>query len=119
MILSDLKTILINSAKTHYSDRIIFPEYPVFKQANIIRAGGQDLTDMATFIDGKRADIDVIETDINALADVSIWEDFTTGSDANMASFVSGKCPNLTADEQKLAVAVAIQNAQTREVPEA
>lgn len=109
MTLSELKSKLIMSVKMYYSKRI-YQSYPIWKQTNIVRLGGSDLATMSSFIDGKKAEIDTLELDINTLADTLIKDNFTTGSDASMCSYVASFLPNLTTDEQKLSVAVAIQS---------
>jgi hypothetical protein len=108
MELAELKSQLIMKVKNYYTETI-YRTYPIWKQTNIIRAGGGDLTTMSSFIDGKLADIIVVETDINNLTDTEMYDSFTTNSDANMMSYVLGYLPNLTTDEQKLSVVTAIQ----------
>lgn len=108
MLLQDLKDFLKLSVKGTYY-KIITDDYPITEQLNLIRSGGDAAMD--AFIDGKRADEDAISTEVDALADTSIYDDFTVGSDADMKNFVSSKM-TLSNDEQKVSVIKAIQAAK-------
>lgn len=110
MTLAELKTQLIQYIKHHYSLNIIEVEYPLFKQANIIRAGGGSLTTMSAYIDGKIADIDEIETAINALTDTTLLDSFVSVSDAADSAYVVAALSGLTDADQKIAVAGALRS---------
>ncbi len=110
--LSEIKKKLIQSIKAHYTQYVIYPTYPVHRQINLSSGAIDDAeakTAMTTFISGKLADIEEIETEINAIEDGSLVLGFTTGSDASMKAFVAGKL-TLSKDEQKIAVALAVQS---------
>lgn len=112
MVLEIVKHEIIQRAKQHYS-QLIYKQYPQHKQTNHalgIVSDADELAAMKTFIGAKRSEIETIESDIAALENTSIVDEFLPNSDENMKIFVTSKLPNLTTDDQKLAVISAIQN---------
>lgn len=112
MDLTALKEKLILLTKNHYSHYVIFPVYDENKQRNLQREGGADFTTMETFIDGKRTDIDNIETDINALTDTLVLDNWNKDAPGDMAAkrtYIATYCTGITKDEQKDMVASALQ----------
>jgi hypothetical protein len=115
MDLAQFKSKYIRQIKALYTDRVIYPEYPVFKQQNVDgqRCGyvAQDKTDMDTFISGKVTDISGLEADVNALADTEILDDFSmSDSDANRFAYVASYLTSCTTDEKKLICVLALQD---------
>jgi len=115
MDLAQFKSQYINQIKALYSHRIIYSTYPVFKQQNIDgqRCGhvAQDKTDMDTFISGKVTDIEGLETDINALADTEMFDDFSmSADDATRKAYVASYLTSCTTDEKQLICLLALQD---------
>jgi hypothetical protein len=75
----------------------------------IIVLGGADLTDLQNKLNAAKTDYVAVRNDTNALANTDILKNFSTGSDAQMKTFIEGHMPNLTNAEQKIAVAVILQ----------
>ena len=76
VLLSDLKQSKIAEIKKSAYD-IIINQYPLWKQCNIIREGGTNLTTMSTFIDGIRVEVDLLEIEVNDLTTNQAVLDFT------------------------------------------
>ena len=112
MTLETLKANTIKLVNGYYGSNIIEPEYPLYRQLNIIRAGGGPLATMTAFIDGKRSDNDSIEVAINALAVSDLWDNFTDTTDAEIALYVATALPVLTTTEMRMAVATSVRRAK-------
>ena len=113
MTLEELKSQIIQSVKLNYSVNVIENAYPVYKQLNLIRAGGADLTTMSAFIDGKRSEIEAVESAINALPNQDILTNFTAVNDTKDVDYVGSILESLTTDDQKLYVACALRKFKT------
>jgi len=116
MELAQFKELYIRQLKALYSDRIIFKDYPVYKQLNIEaqRCGhvAQDKTDMDAFISGKVTDIDGLETDINALANTDMFDNFPhdAASDEARMEYVETALTSCDTAEKQLICWIALQD---------
>ena len=108
MDLVTLQAKLKGKVKNYYTHSI-FPT--AFKQRNAALAGGTEQTDMDTLVSDLKTDIDKIELDIDLLADTLIFDNFSEDTETNMIAHVGTYLnKNVTKEEQKLSVAVALQS---------
>ena len=108
MTLQDLKDGLKIQAHGYYK-HLIYSQYDTETQLNVAN-GIETEADMATYISGKKVEYAALGVAIDALADTAIYDNFTTDTDSNMKAYVAGIMTTLTTDDQKVCVAVGLQN---------
>lgn len=115
MDLAQFKSQYIKQMKALYSHRIMYATYTVEKQLNIRGLiDGFTTTDrdtMNTFLEGKLTDIAGLETNINALADTEMYDDFSmSADDATRKAYVASYLASCTTDEKQLICVLALQD---------
>jgi hypothetical protein len=108
MTLSELKEILKTSAHGFYK-QTIYSNYPLETQLNVAN-GIETEADMVSYISGKKTEYSNLIDSIDSLSTTGIYDNFTTDTDANMKIYVAGIMTDLTTDDQKICVAVGLQN---------
>jgi len=109
MDLAELKLKMNDSCDLYYASKPF--RGGLNKMLKIIAQGGPDLTKLQTAITQADADCAALKTKIDALADMSISDNFKTDENAKMQKYIDGKMPGLAGDSQKLDAAVIIQQA--------
>jgi hypothetical protein len=116
MNLNDLKSETIKFVRNYYSENVIYPTYPSYKQTNYGPGVYNDPVakqTMVDFINGKRADEHGIESDINALIASDMWDNFVSGTDSEIAAYIYTYLTNLDTTEKKMAAATSVRRVKS------
>lgn len=108
MNLSELKEKLTDVCNAYY-DAKPYRSKSTHKILTILAEGGVDLGTLKSDIATAKTDSTKVKTEIGALVNTELFDDFQTGPDASMVSHVDGKMPSLINDRQRLDVAIMIQ----------
>lgn len=109
MNLTEFKSKFIKQLKALYTTKVILPAYSDIAQRNAGLAGGDAV--MLAWINVKKADIQAIEDQINALGDTELLDNLSlSANDATRFSYVTSYLSACNTDERKLITLLALQN---------
>lgn len=112
MQLDTFKLKFISQLKSLYSAFIIYPQYSIYDQLNAGIAGGDPT--MESWIAGKKADIQAIEDDINALADTAILDNYVSDWDQSTAyTHIESYLASCNTDERRYITRCALNGAKS------
>jgi len=112
--LQRLKDALIEHCKAHFA-KLESDQYPAQKQVDASLGITADKTTIKDAIIALRADCDAAVTEIGLLATTTVYDDFTSGTETENRTYVSGKMTGLTTDDQKNAIWCGLMNIESDE----
>ena len=110
--LDQMQDLIYKEFKKCYSKDYIYSTYEIHDQVNAALEGGSEASTVKAFVDAEKGFILDVKTDIYALVDHGIVENFTPSSDPDdlpgLRAHCDNYCSSIQSDKQRDALICAI-----------